>query len=180
MKTITHILKNMVFVLIIFSFSPGMGQNTGYYSFLPNLAGDIDKDGFDIGYHSVFNQWDNNGDGNIADTEFYQIIFQRLDTNGDQTLSEEEFAPAQKYLLDPYSNGQTFRNYDSNGDNKLSPSEFELALNISGLFNRHDTNRDGMLTRFELHAMVYRLMDLDGNGVVDKREFDRVRDLYID
>ena len=166
--------------MIIFSISPVIGQNTGYFSFIPNMEGDIDKDGFDIGYHSVFSQWDLNGDGNITDTEFYQVIFQRLDTNGDQSLSKEEFAPAQKYLLDPYLNGQTFKNFDSNGDNKLSVLEFESALNISGLFNRHDTNRDGKLTRKELYAMVYRSMDLDGNGVIDKREFALVRDLYID
>lgn len=169
----------MIFFTIFLAGSNAYAQNTGYYSFIPNETGDIDKDGFDIGYHIIFSQWDLNSDEIISEEEFYQIIFRRLDKNGDQNLSSGEFAPGLKYLFDQNSNNKGLNNFDSNSDDSLSLREFKSALKSTLYFNRHDTNRDGSLTRKELHALVYRSMDLDNNGVIDKKEFEQCWEIYI-
>ena len=175
MKTTFNVIRYMIFFTIFLAGSNAYAQNTGYYSFIPNETGDIDKDGFDIGYHIIFSQWDLNSDEIISEEEFYQIIFRRLDKNGDQNLSSGEFAPGLKYLFEQNSN----KKLSNNSIKSLSFPEFESALKRTNYFNNHDTNRDGSLTRKELHAFVFLAMDLDKNGVIDKKEFDRVREIYI-
>lgn len=201
MKTVTYALKQLLLVMALFAGSTTLGQNLGYYAFIPNADGDIDKDGFDIGYHSVFPQWDLNADGNISETELNSVMFKRLDTNGDKTLTEEEWS-AGKHFFGILSNSgegnneqglkndfaiprgkssqnDRFSTYDTDNDSMLSFSEFQSAIKSTGIFSSFDPNRDGKLTRKELNSMVYRLMDLDGNGIIGKKEFDTVGNLYI-
>jgi len=181
MKTFVCTIKYWICLLII-SYAPhAIGQNTAYFSFIPNEAGDLDKAGFDIGYHSVFSQWDLNGDKHITEAEFYKVIFKRLDINRDKSLTIEELSTGQSLWRDPNLNSGTLEGFNSKKENnKLTASQFTLALKETGLFKNYDTNSDGKLTQKELNAMVYRLMDLDGNGFIEKTEFDNVRKIYID
>ena len=176
MNSQIYVFKYIIFFAIFFVEANSYSQNTGYYSFIPNETGDIDKDGFDIGYHIIFSQWDLNADEIISEEEFYQIIFRRLDKNSDQNLSIREFVPGLKHLFGP----NAYKEVSNNSIRSLSFPEFESALKRTNYFNNHDTNRDGSLTRKELHALVFLAMDLDNNGVIDKKEFDQVREIYID
>lgn len=166
--------------MIIFSASHATAQNTVYYEFLPNAAGEIDKDGFDIGYHAVFSQWDGNGDQNVSEEELFKVLFSRLDKDTNNYLTAEEWKVAQKYFLNITSFSLEFKKLDLDGDANLTVSEFDSAMKNSGLFSYHDTNRDGLLTRKELNAMIYRLMDLDKSGFIDQKEFGLLRVLFID
>lgn len=178
-----------------------VGQNTGYYAFLPNVAGDIDRDGFDIGYHAVYTQWDLNGDGSISESEFYTVIFQRLDSNRNGSLTLNEWAPGQQYLFGKFikSNKRArdssdipsnkisqsledsgFESFDSNKDKKITPGEFDKGIRNTGFFRSYDSNQNGSLDREELNKGVYKNMDLDGNGLIDRKEFDTVSKLFID
>lgn len=180
MKAICFIVKYMICSLIICYASPVMGQNIAYYSFIPNEAGDLDKAGFDIGYHSVFSQWDLNDDKHITDAEFFKVIFKRLDQNGDKSLSKKELTTGQTLWMDPNLNSGAFDPLKSNDDFKLNASQFEMAMKETGLFKFYDSNGDGKLTQKELNDMVYKLMDLDRNGFINKAEFDSVSKIYID
>ncbi len=195
-------LRSIFFLMAFFASVNLVGQNTIYYAFIPNAAGDIDKDGFDIGYHSIFSQWDLNGDGDISDNEFYTVIFKRLDSNKNGDLSAKEWQSGQKYLfgqsfvinnesgkqersgsLDTVNPGSgenlEFKSFDLNNDNKITPGEFDSGLRNTDFFKSYDSNENGRLDRSELNKGVYQSMDLDGDGIIDKMEFQKVSKFYI-
>lgn len=199
MKAITYTLKILVFLTALFAASHSFGQNTMYYAFIPNGAGNIDQDGFDIGYHSIYSEWDLNGDGDISETEFYTVMFQRLDTNKNGSLSSKEWAYGQKYIFGQFLDGRNssreqdsrlannkvetrnsgFNGWDTNKDKKITPGEFDSGMRKTNLFRSYDSNKSGKLNRKELNTGVYNSMDLDGNGIIEKNEFAIVGNLFI-
>lgn len=198
MYSITFAFKYIVLFMAIFASSLAAGQNINYYAFLPNIAGEIDPDGFQIGYHSIYTQWDLDGDGEISEAEFYKVIFQRLDNNEDNYLSKSEWARGEKYLFKPTvedksRNGdmknsttrQNFKNLsikdlDSDKDRKLSMGEVDTGMRQNHFFQSFDSNQNGKLNRKELNNHLYKLMDLNNNGVIEKKEFETTQSLYID
>ncbi len=177
MNTITSAPKLPLLLILLFACLGATGQNTGYFAFIPNSAGEIDKDGFQIGYHAIYSQWDLNQDGDITESEFYEVVFQRLDVNGDNHLSQSEWAKGEKYL---FSNSDlSFKNLDTDKDKNLSFEEFEYGVSKDEFFSRFDSNQNGKLNRKELNDRVYKDMDLNNNGRIEKREFEAVNSLYI-
>ena len=190
----------MVFLITLFTGSYAVSQNTMYYAFIPNGAGDIDRDGFDIGYHSIYSEWDLNGDGDISEIEFYTVMFQRLDSDKNGSLSLKEWG--ENYLYgqflvnsnnDGYHSERTVRangnsenlgisgfdSFDTNNDMKITPGEFDAGMRNTNLFPSFDNDQSGKLNRKELNKAVYESMDLDGNGIIDRYEFEAVSKLFI-
>lgn len=176
MKVISHISKIVVLFLAIFSASNAVGQNTLYYAFIPNEAGDIDRDGFDIGYHSIYSEWDLNSDNKVSESEFYTVMFHRLDSNKDGSLSSKEWDLGQNYIFSQVSG---FTQLDTNKDKMIKRGEFDSGIKFTGLFRSYDSDQNGYLNRKELNAGVYNSMDLDGSGIIQKNEFTTVRNLFI-
>lgn len=203
MIKVTLTLKLVVLFIAFLTGSHVVGQDLKYYAFIPNDTGDIDRDGFDIGYHSVFSQWDLNGDGDISENEFNTLIFQRLDSNHNGSLSSKEWEQGKKYLFGQFinqsignnevestesnhfgnggSNGKSyFEVFDTNNDNNINSGEFDAGLRNTRLFQSFDSNQNGRLDRKELNKGVYKYMDLNRNGIIEKKEFAEVRHLFID
>ncbi|CAN5175317.1 hypothetical protein BH23BAC2_BH23BAC2_01950 [soil metagenome] len=176
----TNVCFGLIGLLIICS-APVFSQNTGFYSFLPNSDGVIDRKGFDIGYAMIYSQWDLNSNGEITETEFLETIFNRLDQNQDGTLAANEWAVAQKYLFEGLvtSGKNEFKNFDSNGDKNMSKEEFMKGVKAMGLFGYFDINGDGKLSLREICYRVFNQMDLDNNGTIDQKEFSKVNKLFI-
>ncbi len=197
MSKFTPILKRVFLMLVFFASVQISGQNTGYFAFIPDAAGNIDREGFNIGYHAIYSQWDLNGDGVISENEFYTVLFKRLDSNKNGSLSLKEWTPGEKYLFGIFLKTERerrnkrakvktgaeitgFEFFDSNKDKKITPGEFDAGIKVTGYFQSYDTNKNGRINREELNNGVFRNMDLDGNGIIEKHEFETVNKLYID
>lgn len=93
--------------------------------------------------------------------------FPVADSNDTDAVSRKEFD-------DFWADTKLFKRADHNGDKALSPSEYQTAVaSHQGYFNQLDTNKDGVLTRFELLAGWYDLFDADKTGTLSRDEFAR-------
>lgn len=198
MYKFTCVFRNIILSLALFAGSQSIGQNINYYAFIPDKAGDIDREGFDIGYYAIYSQWDLNDDGEISEPEFYKVVFKRLDTNNDNYLSQNEWRLCEKYLFTSGGDNEKkesnniiqkkkqkvknlkFQNLDADNDKKLGLNEVEAGLREIEYFQTFDSNDNNTLNRNELNSQVYEYMDLDNNGIIEKREFERIQSLYID
>ena len=80
---------------------------------------------------------------------------------------------------------ELWKQYDLNGDGKITPQEFMAARAVC--FARYDANSDGLLTRAEIKMFfppqlteridtAFLRLDLDGDGLISREEFDRESD----
>ncbi len=78
-----------------------------------------------------------------------------------------------------------WKQYDLNGDGKITREEFMAARAVC--FARDDSNGDGVLTRVEVKTFfpppladridaAFLRLDLDGDGLISREEFDRESD----
>jgi len=107
--------------------------------------------------------------------------YSTIDLNSNGFLSKTEVATA---------TDENFGKADANRDGTLSMAEFATLLKmrkVSGLnqtkvkefFTRADVDGDGKLTALEVMPIklvkLYERMDRDGNGMIDKAEWNRVQ-----
>lgn len=107
---------------------------------------------------------DANSDGVISTEEINNasVALRKLDKNSDGKLTEDELRP--EFPGGPGGRGEGFGGpnpdemvkqlleFDKNGDGQLSKSE--VPERMSGLFERGDTNKDGVLSKDELRKLA--------------------------
>jgi Ca2+-binding EF-hand superfamily protein len=103
----------------------------------------------------VFDTADTNHDGRITRAEFAaarEKQFDRMDRNHDGAVSKEDFgfllalAPSREQRLDRFIAGA-----DANNDKRVTREEFRASP--MRLFDRADTNTDGVVDAAELAAL---------------------------
>jgi Ca2+-binding EF-hand superfamily protein len=103
----------------------------------------------------VFKNADENGDDRITRVEFTQArvkLFAQLDKNSDGYLTKDD--TPRHFALFGRDTGRSLKKamttLDKNGDGRISRDEFVAGPNP--LFDRVDTNRDGVIDAAELAA----------------------------
>ena len=111
--------------------------------------------------------WDANDDGLVARGEVPEPMrdrFDRMDENGDGVLESDEIESlparmgpgpgrgARGRASDPVAG---LRSFDADGDGKITRAE--IPERAAGMFDRVDTNGDGVIVTQELDAMAERL-----------------------
>jgi tape measure domain-containing protein len=115
--------------------------------------------------------------------------FANFDPNGDQATTPAELATALGDLVGGKELTKLMASLDKNSDGQLSVLEqlpLLIAANLAPLFEQFDTNKDGGLSLAELRTSlngvvdeqqlkaIYDLMDVNGDGLVDKLEAVRL------
>jgi hypothetical protein len=103
-----------------------------------------------------FKSHDKNKDGRLAKSETWMPDwrFSRLDTNKDGYLTKTEFLagkrgkPGKAGKRGRRGKGQVFGGLDANNDGKITLKEANAAADR--MFQRHDSNKDGVITKDEL------------------------------
>jgi len=124
---------------------------------------------------------DGDGDGRVSKAEYIaraDARFARMDKNGDGQLSADEMAPRREMAAAPAAPAGTdtatpapaapmrsrmFERLDSNHDGMVSRDEYRAQVAVR--FDRLDTNHDGFLDQSEMTAMRGRARGMmQGNG----------------
>lgn len=102
-------------------------------------------------------QADSNRDGSVSRPEllaFRSANFVRFDRNRDGSLSNDDVPSFLRGRASPVDFDALLVQFDANRDNRVSRSEF--VEGPTHLFNRADTNGDGLLTEGERQAAIAR------------------------
>ncbi|KAL0910002.1 hypothetical protein M5K25_020923 [Dendrobium thyrsiflorum] len=136
----------------------------------------------------VFQMFDRNGDGSITKKELsdslsnlgigipdseLQSMIDKIDANGDGCIDIDEFGALYKSIMDERSGDQdeeedmreAFNVFDQNGDGFITVEELRSVLGSLGL-------KQGR-TMEDCRRMI-RKVDLDGDGMVDFKEFKQM------
>lgn len=65
----------------------------------------------------------------------------------------------------------SFVEWDRNGDQEVTKKEFEQALQEQPVYADWDDDGDGELTDVEFETSLYKAWDINGDGVVDVKEY---------
>jgi Ca2+-binding EF-hand superfamily protein len=114
-------------------------------------------------FHPLLSALDANHDGVIDEAELAKApeVLRAADRNSDGRITPDELAPARgRGGREEQSRGgdaveeavKTYLAFDKNGDGKLTKDE--VPERMQGIFDRGDTNKDGVLTVDELRAMA--------------------------
>ena len=131
-----------------------------------------------------FEEFDTNGDGIITQAEIDLIgvaKFAENDTNGDGYLDADELAARKMDRNENRRGGE--RGHGSKGQNDQGNPELmeaqqqeRVALAITHMIQRADTDGDGMLSMDEARppksGQMFERVDADNNGEVTKAEWD--------
>jgi Ca2+-binding EF-hand superfamily protein len=111
---------------------------------------------------AAFNENDSNHDGKLSQSEWQSARmresaekFRKLDGNRDGNLSREELQAAHEKHQGGRGGAmrEKLRGLDTDGDQQLSRAEIgEQLPRLAQDFDRIDANRDGKLSREEMHA----------------------------
>ena len=112
----------------------------------------------DMHKKDLFTKADKNGDGSLDKDEARSMQdkrFDEADTNHDGKLSPEEMQNCKHAANPAHERGSMgFRGADKNGDGKLDRKEAAALPNVAKNFDAIDGNKDGLLTRDEVHTFM--------------------------
>lgn len=108
-----------------------------------------------------FNEADSNHDGSLSQSEWQSArlresneMFQKMDANRDGKISRTELQQGRgERMRGRGDRGGRMKALDTDGDQQLSRAEIGDKLpRLAADFDRLDSNRDGKLSREEIHA----------------------------
>lgn len=158
-------------------------QNEGMLEFKDwdkDNSGEIDKQEFiDTFTLYYFDDWDRQDDDFLDDEDFYQAYYEAMDADDDKGVSEDEFSMAFEY----FNRGEfagSYQDWDIDDDFILTYEEYQAGLYESTFFSEWDFNGDGQLDDKELATGLFRVFDINDNGLVDKDEYETYKDSHFE
>jgi hypothetical protein len=96
---------------------------------------------------------DLDGDGKVTKAEYIKAQFDRMDRNKDGVIDDKDFAEMPPEMAERIKD--RVMRADANGDGKVTMEEY--AVVAGAMFDRFDTNHDGVITKDEAEAAVARM-----------------------
>jgi hypothetical protein len=93
---------------------------------------------------------DLDGDGKVTRAEYVKSQFDRMDRNKDGVIDAKDFAEMPAEMADRMKD--RVMRADANGDGKVTMEEY--AASAGRMFDRFDTNHDGVITKDEAEGAV--------------------------
>jgi Ca2+-binding EF-hand superfamily protein len=151
----------------------------------------------------VLQAFDANRDGVLDVNEVARLVefreqrhmkkLTRFDTDGDGRLGPEEREAARATRMQ--KRAEKMQRFDRNGDGSIDPQERQamrderVQHHFDRMLERHDANRDGMLSWSEVSEAAaqhprldqrFRAADTNRDGVVTRNEFARAAEMHGD
>lgn len=148
-------------------------------------AGEImDNNAFNNAFteSEYFDKWDQNGDGIVAEDEFYQSYVRTMDEDGDGQINADEW----KIGMGAYYRGfdlkpeDPFEELAADSNGQISLEETENKLREIDYIDEWNTNGDEGLTEEELAKGVFQNLDEDGDGIVEAEKYTDYFEKYKD
>ncbi len=132
-----------------------------------NGDGFYDIDEFSKVYSKGYNDWDVDRDGRINDQEFFDTYYNNLDINHDGRLTHEEWTAGGRdydgFIKDDYS---------QNPPQYISKREFAKRFQGTGYYGSYDSNGDGFIDVSEMNQTMFKRLDKNRDGKLDRNELD--------
>jgi Ca2+-binding EF-hand superfamily protein len=148
-------------------------------------AGEImDNNAFNNAFteSEYFDKWDQNGDGIVAEDEFYQSYVRTMDEDGDGQINADEW----KIGMGAYYRGfdlkpeDPFEELAADSNGQISLEETENQLREIDYIDEWNTDGDEGLTEEELAKGVFQNLDEDGDGIVEAEKYTDYFEKYKD
>lgn len=173
-----EISKWLICSILVFNSMAVFAQNDSLRSpdfkkFDTNIDNRLDTNEFRNVNAIYFQTLDTNQDKQIKMDEFFLFAFKQMDTNGNQTLDRDEWQHGRDNLFTDCMGSAKFSDYDKDGDKVLGIAEFKEAFSKTGCFNSYDSHTDGRINVKEMGDKLFQQLDVNGDGYIDKKEFEK-------
>lgn len=122
-----------------------------------------------LAYHGA---WDIDQDGRIHVRELSDAVFETLDADGDGRVTHAELEARSRALF-PRQARDAAR-WDTRADAEIDRREMIDGLRALEVFAAYDRDGDGSITDLELADALLAIRDGDGDGALDRREWDEL------
>lgn len=176
-RTLNYLLA---FIFILGVTSCNRNADLTYADFDINGDSNVTLDEFEeVFAANYYDDWNNDDNEYLDDEDFFMTVYGMWDTDGDKTLSDAEWRMGFDYYYGNYVI-YDYATIDTNNDGFVSWEEFDEAVSDTQFFVSWDADASEYLDKEELGEGVFKIWDLNNNGILDEKEFNKFANYYLD
>jgi hypothetical protein len=149
-------------------------SNAPYAQWDADHSDDVDVSEFDAWWEDERDRfdWDFDDEDGLTRDEYSRGVHAAWDENGNGNIDETEWRRGSDRVWGVGRYTATWSDWDGDGDSELDLNEVAEGLEREGLYDRVDGDRDGLIDDEELADWFFDIFDADDNDRIDNTEWE--------